>query len=461
MAVYSLRCLHPDCERIYPPEPGMRLVCDGETDGSHGPALLRPVFESPRLTIRDDLPGIFRFVDWLPVDFRYLAPRRWSLGAPMSYRSERLAGHLDLANLFIAFSGWWPDRGGNLVTRTFKEFECQSTFARYLSALGDDGPMPLIIASAGNTANGFALLGAQFDIPIYLVVPVAGLGNLLLPYETEPFLIAVDGDYSEATAMADTLSRRVGLLRDGGVRNVARRSGMGTVMLNAVAAPEGGSGRMYDHYFQAVGSASGAIAAWEASELLRADGRFGDTMPRIHMAQNEPFTPIVDFWESDRSEAPVLNAASTRARIDAVSAQVLTNRTPPLTTAGGICDVLTRSRGGAWRVSNEEAFQAARLFRETEGVDAGPAASVALGALQKAIAAGKVGREDHVLLHITGGGRAKQLVSNEVQPIPPRITVGPDEIDKAAAAIGTPPRVKNASEALRRSPACQAVVSHG
>src|SRR5690606_36869280 len=242
-----------------------------------------------------------------------LAPKRWDLGRPMCYRSERLADYLGLENLFIAFSGWWPDRGGNLVTRTFKEFETQSTLARSHSALGDDRPMALIIASAGNTANGFALLGSQFDIPTYLVVPVSGLGNLLLPHNTEPFLIAVEGDYSEATAMADALSSRVGLIRDGGARNVARRGGMGTVMLNAVASPDEGSGRMYDHYFQAVGSASGALAAWEASLLLRADGRFGDAMPRIHMAQNEPFTPIVDFWESDRREAPVLDTESTRA----------------------------------------------------------------------------------------------------------------------------------------------------
>jgi len=52
--------------------------------------------------------------------------------------------------------------------------------------------------------------------------------------------------------------------------NVARRDGMGTVMLEAAVT----IGRAPDHYFQAVGSGTGGIAAWEASLRLKQDGRF-------------------------------------------------------------------------------------------------------------------------------------------------------------------------------------------
>ena len=87
-------------------------------------------------------------------------------------------------------------------------------------------------------------------------------------------------------------------------------------MLHAVAHPDSGSGRLFDHYFQAVGSAAGAIAAWEAVELLLKDGRFGHTSTRVHMAQNEPFTPIPDSWER-------------RSRTLARRSRALSSVTPP------------------------------------------------------------------------------------------------------------------------------------
>jgi len=36
-------------------------------------------------------------------------------------------------------------------------------------------------------------------------------------------------------------------------------------------------GRIPDFYFQAIGSGTGAIAAWEANLRFLADGRFGST----------------------------------------------------------------------------------------------------------------------------------------------------------------------------------------
>jgi cysteate synthase len=135
-------------------------------------------------------------------------------------------------------------------------------------------------------------------MPRYLVVPERGLERLLLPIETAPFVVAVKGDYSDAIVLADALAKATNLTRGGGVRNIACRAGLGTVMLNAVVHPDYGSNRLFDHYFQSVSSGSGAIAAWEAVQLLLGDGRFGNTPTKIHVAQNAPFTPIVDAWET-------------------------------------------------------------------------------------------------------------------------------------------------------------------
>ncbi|MEJ2116472.1 MAG: cysteate synthase [Alphaproteobacteria bacterium] len=394
MSEFKMRCQHAACGTEYSGAAGFRLSCDHD----HEPALLLPVYENTQLTVRPSAPGIFKFADWLPTNGMQLAQSRYPLGEPFCYRSYGLARRLGLKRLYIAFSGYWPERGPNLVTRTFKEFEVQCSLAYFLTSQRKTGASPLAIASAGNTGNSFNFYAALMGFPIYLFVPETGLDNLVLPFATSPFLVAVKGDYSDAIAMADAVAKRVGFSRDGGVLNVGRRAGMATVMLNAVTHPEQGSGRLFDHYFQGVGSGSGAIAAWEAVQMLLRDGRFGSTPTKIHMAQNSPFTPIADSWES--GETVIIPENDARDAIANVTAKVLTNRKPPYEVAGGLRDALTASKGQTWRVSNQRLFHAARLFNAEEGIDIGSASAVGVDALRQAVEAGAVNPDDAILLHI-------------------------------------------------------------
>ena len=70
-------------------------------------------------------PGIFRFGGWLPV--HGTLPTE---AGPVCYRSEALARELGLPNLFISFSGYWPERGGAVTTCSFKELEALPTMVR-------------------------------------------------------------------------------------------------------------------------------------------------------------------------------------------------------------------------------------------------------------------------------------------------------------------------------------------
>jgi len=449
MKNYILKCSHPECGKEYDDDSLFRLKCDAEISGEHGPSLLKPVYYSKQLKIRAELPGIFKYIDWLPVYYHYLNPTDFVLGRPVVYKSSGLSNRLGLKNLYVAFSGYWPERGGTLLTRTFKEFEAQATFARYLSVNKKSPPFPLIIASAGNSGNAYNLLSYLLDIPLYLVIPETGLDKLMLPFETNPFLILVRGDYSDAIDLADRISEHTNLARDGGVRNVARRAGLGVVMLHAVTHPQEGAGHLFDHYFQAVGSGTGAIAAWEAIELLLTDGRFGDTITKIHVAQNSPFTPIVDSWLKQQRELIKIPGEEAKEKISAVTAHVLTNRYPAYSINGGLFDVLSASNGKAWKVNNYQLFHAARMFRETEGIDIGPAAAVAVGALIQAIKVDEVNPDDKILLHITGGGKEIQYSKGPVYTPKPSIIVYPDEIDRVIKEIRLPVRITNCQDILK------------
>ena len=250
MAEFLLCCAA--CGREYDGTAAFRLQCDGELDGSHGPALLVARYERRQITVRSELPGIFRFADWLPTGPYYLKAEHGSLGEPCCFRSEALAARLGLKNLYVGFSGYWPERGAHLVTRTFKEFEVQASLVCILQARMADFLPPLIVSSAGNTANSYSYYTYLTGLPLYLFVPESGLDNLLLPFDAHPTLIAVDGDYTDAIVLAERVAQYCGLTRDGGVLNPGRRGGMGTVVLNAVCHPEQGSQRLFDHYFQAV-----------------------------------------------------------------------------------------------------------------------------------------------------------------------------------------------------------------
>jgi cysteate synthase len=177
---------------------------------------------------------------------------------------------------------------------------------------------------------------------------------------------------------------------------------MGTAMLAAVEA----IGTLPDAYFQAVGSAAGALAAHEAGLRLLVDGRFGSRLPRLMLGQNAPFSPIHDAWQTRSAALSVRSADATAAALEKLGAFVLGNQAPPYAVPGGIREALVESGGSTYAVDNVRMRNAMSLFAELEGVAIEPAAGVAVAALVNAARRGDVGRDETVLLHVTGGGRS-------------------------------------------------------
>ncbi|MBE0641074.1 MAG: cysteate synthase, partial [Bacteroidales bacterium] len=140
-----------------------------EAPGEDKPSLLRAIYNARQLTLRGDEYGIYTFADWLPVH-RMLQ----GSGAPITYRSEALAGELGLSNLWITFSGWWPERGAFMKSASFKETEAYCVGGR----LPEDESRRLVVASAGNTARSFARVCSENEIPLLLCVPEDNLDAL-------------------------------------------------------------------------------------------------------------------------------------------------------------------------------------------------------------------------------------------------------------------------------------------
>lgn len=369
---------------------GSRLQCANE----HGPALLRTRY-AQRALHPSSADSILRYACWLP-DARDLQTTA-RVGV---YRSTALAAHLGLRNLWIAFSGWWPQRGATLPTGTFKDLEAVSVLRRM--APGDR--RTLVIASAGNTALAFARVCTQNDLPALIVVPLTGWNEVMagVPIGPSVRVVAIaDVGYEEAIALARDVCADGRFVLEGGVRNVGRRDGMGTAMLAAAEA----IGTLPDYYFQAVGSAAGALAAHEAALRLRADGRFGTRLPRLMLSQNAPFTPIHDAWQTHSPVLPARSPATAAAQLAKLGAFVLSNQTPPYAVSGGVREALAESGGQTYAVSNAQFGNAMSLFAELEGMAIEPAAGVAVASLARAAARADIDPDGVVLLHVTGGGR--------------------------------------------------------
>ena len=359
------------------------------------PSLVRAVYENKKFTPRDDLKGLYRYAEWMPIQ-RTL---RHSC-APVTYHSKGLGKFLGLDNLYITFSGYNPKIGAKFQTCSFKETEAFSVCAR----MDKKEKRTLVVQSAGNTARAFAQVCSDNEIPIVICIPFDNRHDLWFQHKLNPCVKLVaspaGSDYYDAIALGEKICQDPRYFAEGGAKNVARRDGMGTTLLSAVEA----IGCIPDAYFQAVGSGTGAIAAWENNLRLIEDGRFGNTKMKIFVAQNKPFTLLHDSWQARKRELVALEPEVGRRQAESILAKVLSNRKPPYGIAGGLYDALVDSRGDSFLASNDDIIYWILQFRNLEGYDIFPAPACAVQALATAVREGQVRKEDVVMLNITGGG---------------------------------------------------------
>ena len=380
------------------------------------PSLIQAVYENKRFTPREDLDGIYRYAEWMPIK-RILKHS----SAPVTYKSKGLAALLGLENLYITFSGWNPKIGAKMRTCSFKETEAYSILAR----MDEKEKRILIVQSAGNTARAFAQVCSDNRIPVVICVPQDNIHDLWFrkPLRKCVKLIAVPHgcDYYDAIALGEKLASDPRFMLEGGAKNIARRDGMGTTILSCVEK----MGRIPDAYFQAVGSGTGAIAAWENACRLVEDGRFGENNMRVYVAQNSPFTLMYDAWKAGSRSLPDITPEEGRNKSEMILAKVLSNRKPPYSIAGGLYDVLKQSNGDFFLASNNDIIYWLMQFRNREGYDLLPAACTAVAALAQAVNDGVVKKEDYIMLNCTGGGTLSAMSKGFVHK-EPDLVLSPD-----------------------------------
>jgi cysteate synthase len=309
-------------------------------------------------------------------------------------------------------------------TASFKELEAPSVLAR----VPENHDRTIVVASAGNTGRAFAHVCSMNKIPLVLVVPEGSIEDI---WSTEPFgdnvklvVAAGQSDYYDAIHLANKITQIEGFFPEGGAKNVARRDGMATTVLDAVVR----IGRIPEHYFQAIGSGTGGIAAYESCIRLREDGSYGRGKMKLHLSQNYPFIPMTEAWRRGNRELSPMVEDEAKEQIRQVTAKVLSNRKPPYSLKGGVYETLKASEGAMYSVTNREVAAALDLFENLEGIDICPAAGVAVSSLQQAVKSGAVGKRDCIVVNVTGGGERRVKKDYTVNYLEPFLRIYDNEI---------------------------------
>ena len=385
-------------------------------------ALLRAIYDEP--FARYDAEGVWKYRSWLPV-----SKANEYVAGTVTYKAEKLGIAMGCSNLWVTFHGYWPEKGGLCPTASFKDMEAVPTIQR----LRDHGVKGLICASAGNTARAFSHFCGLDNIPLIVIVGKDHADRIWARPENsaESVLLVVveDGDYYDAKTVAKGIAARLPEWQmEGSVHNVARRDGIGSLMIDAAFT----IGQLPDHYFQGIGGGPGPIGIHEMAERLIDEGLFEGPTPRQHLSQNVEHHPIHKAWQAGRDH--LIESDFPKKDVEVYS-DYLMNKGPAYGQTGAVHDILKASKGQTYIVERDDAMAARELIQSIEGIDIMTPGGVAAASLQQALVSGEVDKDDCIVLNISGGGSKRLKEDIETRLIEPwmkvKKTAGVDAILKA------------------------------
>jgi threonine synthase len=370
---------------------------------------------------------------------RTLDPGRIAQGPPSIWRYRALLP-LDGAPTVGAHVGWTPlvharnlGRAWGLDALYLKnDAVCHPTWsfkdrvvAVAVSRARELGLGTVACASTGNLANSLAAHAAEAGLPAYVFIP-ADLepGKVVGTLVYGATVVAVDGTYDDVNRLCSELADRYGW----GFVNVNLRPyyGEGSKTVGYEIAEQLGW-RTPAHVV--VPCAGGALLTkiWKALGELRDLGLVDEVRTRMHAAQPAGCGPIVAMvHEGSDVLRPV--RPRTIARSLAIG-----NPADGYYAARAVKD----SGGWAEHATDAEILEAIALLARTEGIFAETAGGVTLAAARKLVEAGRIRRDEPVVVCITGSGLKTAEALEPRLPQPVRVRASIAAVEAALPAIRT------------------------
>jgi threonine synthase len=350
-----------------------------------------------RAAIESRPRSMWRYRELLPVDGEPTVGQH--VGGTPLVRADRLARALGVSELYI------KNDAVNHPTLSFKD----RVVAVALSKAVELGFQTVGCASTGNLANSVAANAASAGLDAYVLIP-DGLeqGKVLGATIYGAKVIAVHGNYDQVNRLCSQIAFRFGW----GFVNVNLRPfyAEGSKTFGYEIAEDLGW-RTPDHVVapMAGGSLIGKIhKAFKEFELL---GLLEEPVTtRIHGAQATGCNPISSMVKTGGSKVKPVRNPQTIAKSLAIGDPA----------DGYFASRLIQETGG-WSedVDDDAIIDAMRLLAETEGIWAETAGGVTLAVAQKLIEQGRIGRDESIVICITGNGLKTQepLLERMARPV--------------------------------------------
>ncbi len=352
--------------------------------------------------------NIWRYEELLPIqDLR--ASERVGLfsGQTPLIRAERLGAELGLPNLFV------KDDSTNRPSLSYKDRVVSMAVARALEL----GCTEIGCVSTGNVGTATAALGNKAGLTPYIFYPAnleraKARGCRALGAE----VCQLDGNYDEANRACRELAEASGLQ----FANITLRpfysEGAKTLAFEVVEQLDW---EAPDHIVMPAAGGTLSSRVHKGLNEMETVGLAQTARTRLHVGQPTGCSPI--------STAIVENSAEIVHQVPETLAQSLAIGAPG---DGPLVVDAVRSRGGsAAAVPDGEIITAMELLAATEGVLTEPAGGTTLAATMKLAQQGTIGRDDTVVIVISGNG-LKTLSEQPVRPWPEKVPCNPETMEE-------------------------------
>jgi threonine synthase len=372
------------CGKRYPKEPNNFCPDDfGPLEVDYDYDAIAEVVSREKVAVRPET--MWRFRELLPIDGDPSVGFR--VGGTPLVRAERLGAALGVEELYV------KNDAVNFPTLSFKD----RVVSVALSKAKEFGFQVVGCASTGNLANSVAANAAAAGLTSYIFIPAnLELAKVVGTQVYGANIVGVDGTYDEVNRLCT---------------QVAFRYGWGFVNINLRAYYAEGSKSMGYEIAEALGwqtpqhivvpMAGGSLICKieKAFRELNRVGLLDEPMCKIYGAQASGCNPIVRAVQEGSDTVRPVRHPKTIAKSLAIGDPA----------DGYFAQSVIRDSGGwAEDPTDAEIVAGMRLLAETEGIFAETAGGVTIAATRRLIDAGRIPRDESVVVCITGNGLKTQ-----------------------------------------------------
>ena len=336
--------------------------------------------------------NLWRYRELLPITGQ---PRTgFNSGFTPLVRCTRLAERLGLSELYV------KDDSVNHPTLSYKDRVVAIAATRAVEL----GFEVLACASTGNLANSVAAHAARLGIECCVFVPDnLEAGKLLGSAIYKPTILAIAGTYDDVNRLCTQVGDRYGW----GFVNINLRSyyAEGAKTFGFEIAEQLGW-RYPRHVVSPVAGGTLLPRIVRAFRELRAVGLVDGDLPSVHAAQAAGCSPVVHALEAGL-EYPEPVRPNTIAKSIAIG-----------NPADGyqVVQAVRDTGGSGAAVSDTQIVDAIQLLAETEGIFTEPAGGTTLAATIELVRRGVIGRDESVVVSVTGNGyKTAEVVTEHLE----------------------------------------------